>query len=74
MQKKEFEIREYGRSELASIYSPNITTPSAWRKLKLWIEKSPHLLDNLKAFGYEENQRTFTPMQVRLIVNALGTP
>ena len=74
MDNKKFVIREYGRTELATLYSPNVSAASAWRKMKSWILKSPHLLDNLKAFGYEENQRVFTPMQVRLIITALGEP
>jgi len=74
MTKGEFEYREYGRSELALLYCPGLEKMSAWRKLKRWIYRSPHLIDNLEAFGYEPTQRAFTPLQVRLIVNALGEP
>ena len=42
-----FSLREYGRSELASLYSQT---------------------------GYQNHQRTFTPRQVSLIVEALGEP
>lgn len=69
-----FEIREYGRSELASLYSPGIEPLSAWRKFKRWMVKSPHLLDNLETLGYDQHQHTFTPLQVRLIINAIGEP
>ena len=71
---KTFEIREYGRSELASLYSPNIEPLSAWREFKRWMAKSPHLMENLEAFGYDQRQHIFTPLQVRLIINALGEP
>ena len=71
---KEFEVKEYGRCELVSLYSPDIEPLSAWKKLKGWIQKSPHLMDNLRASGYDSSQRSFTPQQVRLIVNALGEP
>ena len=70
----DFEIREYGRSELASLYSPAIDQLSAWRKFKRWMVKYPHLMDNLEALGYDHQQHIFTPIQVRLIINALGEP
>ena len=69
-----FEIREYGRSELAALYSPAIEPLSAWRKFKRWMMKYPHLMDNLESLGYDRQQHTFTPLQVRLIVSALGEP
>lgn len=69
-----FEIREYGRSELAALYSPSIEPLSAWRKFRRWMAKYPHLLDNLEALGYDQRQHTFTPLQVRMIINALGEP
>lgn len=72
--KKDFEIRTYGRSELASRYTPEILPISAWKKFKLWMVKSPHLMDNLEALGYDSRQRIFTPLQVLLIINALGEP
>lgn len=71
---KQFVIKEYGRSELASLYSPDIEPMSAWKKFKSWMERSPHLMDNLEALGYETTQRIFTPLQVRLIINAPGEP
>ena len=69
-----FEIREYGRSELASLYSPNIEPMSAWRKFRRWMMKSPHLIENLEALGYDNRQHIFTPIQVRMIIAALGEP
>ena len=69
-----FCVREYGRSELASLYSPGISSQSAWKKLKLWIKRSPGLGERLAQAGYQNHQRTFTPRQVSLIVEALGEP
>lgn len=67
-------IRTYGKGELAQLYCPNITTAAARKKLKLWISHYPHLMDGLYAIGYSEASRSFTPAQVRLIVEALGEP
>ena len=35
---KEFTIRAYGRMELASLYSPELTDIAAYRKMKKWIQ------------------------------------
>ena len=45
-----------------------------WKKLKLWIRRSPGLGERLAQTGYQNHQRTFTPRQVSLIVEALGEP
>ena len=70
-----FVVRQYGRTELAQAYSPNITPESAWKKLKAWIENYPGLTGRLAAAGYNPcGQRIFTPAQVRMIVEAIGEP
>ncbi len=69
-----FKVREYGRTELAQLYCPDIAPESAWRKLRKWIELSPGLADRLRAVGYDFHMRSFTPAQVRLIVEAIGEP
>ena len=46
-----FEIRTYGRTELAQLYCPNLCPESAYRKLKHWIELYPGLCDDLAAVG-----------------------
>ena len=55
----EFKIRAYGRMELAQLYSP---------------ELCPGLLQRLYDLGYESKRRSFTPLEVRVIVDALGEP
>lgn len=67
-------IREYGRTELAQLYSPDIQPESAWKKLKLWIELKPGLLDHLKQLGYDGHTRSFTPAMVRAIIEDIGEP
>ena len=69
-----FQIREYGRAELAQAYSPNIAPMSAWKRLKTWIGRFPGLEERLRQVGYDGNQRNFTPQQVQAIVDALGEP
>ena len=62
----EFKIRAYGRMELAQLYSPQLTDIAAYRKMKKWISLCPGLLQRL----YD----LFTPLEVRVIVDALGEP
>lgn len=69
-----FKIRTYGRTELAQLYCPNMTSRAAFRKLMQWIDLYPQLNQQLAAHGYMPHQRTYTPAQVRLIVDALGEP
>ena len=38
-----FEIRTYGRTELAQLYCPDLCPESAYRKLKHWIDLYPGL-------------------------------
>ena len=71
---REFKIKEYGRTELARLYSPDITPEAAWKKLRLWIHHFPGLTEQLQSLGYHPRQRIFTPAQVRAIVDALGEP
>lgn len=69
-----FQIRTYGKGELAQLYCPNITTAAARKKLMIWLHYYPNLIDNLRVIGFSDTSKTFTPAQVRLIVDALGEP
>jgi hypothetical protein len=40
----------------------------------LWINYYPNLMDDLRSIGFSDSSRSFTPAQVRLIVDALGEP
>lgn len=71
---EQFEIREYGRMELAQAYCPDIQPESAWRKLKAWIALRPGLSDRLRELGYNGHTRSFTPAQVQAIVEGIGEP
>ncbi|MCS3158418.1 DUF4248 domain-containing protein [Phocaeicola dorei] len=67
-----FQIRSYGKSELALCYSPDITESAARRKLMRWIDRKPGLMGAMRAAGYNELSHTFLPLEVKLIVEALG--
>ena len=58
-----FKIRSYGRMELASLYSPDLTGMSAYRKLMRWIDRCKDLRQQLDALGYQPGRRTFTPLE-----------
>lgn len=62
MNNDSFQIREYGRTELAQLYSPDITSQAAWRKLKEWIEHNSSLYDELCALGYDGSSARLRPV------------
>lgn len=70
----EFRIKSYGRTELALLYCPTVTPDSAYRKLRAWIKLYPHLSERLEQLGSNPRCRSYTPAQVRAIVEALGEP
>ena len=69
-----FRIQEYGRTELAQLYCPDIAPESAWKKLKSWIALHPGLPERLQSLGYNGHTRSFTPAQVEAIVHDIGEP
>lgn len=71
---EQFRIQAYGRTELAQIYCPEISPSSAFRKLTSWIDRYPNLRSRLNELGGGSRTRTYTPAQVRVIVEALGEP
>lgn len=69
-----FEIRTYGRTELALCYFPDLNPQVAYRKLQYWIDYYPHLREKLEKMGSGLSYRTYMPAQVQLIVGAIGEP
>jgi hypothetical protein len=69
-----FQVRTYGKGELAMLYAPHVSQAAACKRLMYWISLQPQLVDALKRYGLTPTSRTFTPIQVRLIVDALGEP
>lgn len=70
----QFVVRSYGKSELALLYNPHITPKAACKKLNFWISLQPELVVNLCKSGLSLLSKSYTPAQVRLIVEALGAP
>lgn len=73
-EEKEFSFRSYGKGELATLYSPYVRQQSAVDKLNDWIHAFPGLEQRLEAIGLRKSSRSYTPAQVRMIVEALGEP
>ncbi len=70
----EFKIRAHGRIEPAQLYSPELTSIAAYRKMNKWIIRCPGLQQRLYDLGYQPQRRSYTPLEVRVIVDALGEP
>jgi len=69
-----FSFRSYGLGELAMLYNPHLTTPSAVRLFKRWVKYHPDLPLRLHNDGYRPGQRILTPRQVEHIITCLGKP
>ena len=67
--KMEKQTKTFGRSELAQQYFPGLTSMSAWRKFKEWLDYNPRLRHLLSL-----TRRTFTPAEVEQIYSELGAP
>ncbi len=69
-----FTLRAYTKKELALMYFPDSTPPTAVSHLMNWIRHCTALRQQLQDTGYVPASKTFTPRQVRLIVEQLGEP
>jgi hypothetical protein len=70
-----FEIRTYGKSELAMLYFPDAeTTKGALSNLSFWIRRNKRLVNALKRCGMPSKAKSFTPKEVALIIQYLGPP
>ena len=68
------EYRSYGKGELAMLYLPDIQQQSAVDRFNKWIAAAPGLKERLIATGMNPRSRSYTPAQVRLIVEVLQEP
>lgn len=71
---EEFQFRSYGKGELAMLYIQGVQQASAVKEFNVWIRKFPGLEQRLMETGMNRTARKYTPLQVRLIVKALGIP
>ncbi len=69
-----FIIKSYERWRLGKLYFPNNTPDRAQRRLMECIRRYPGLSESLMETGFDFRKRIFIPVQVSLIVKALGTP
>lgn len=69
MKDERFQIRAYGKSELAMLYLPHHSKSTALRLFRTWLKVSPTLCYLLKKRG-----GYFTPKEVRKIVKYIGEP
>ena len=71
---EEFKIRTYTKVELACLYNPDMAIPGALRTLSRWMSGSNRLSEELSLLEYKKRNRTFTPRQIKVIVEHLGEP
>lgn len=69
-----FQLRSYGKTELAVLYLPELKEESARKTFIDWIKHHPKLPAALTETGLMPKAKIFNPLQVRLIIEALGTP
>ena len=69
-----FTIRAYTKKELALLYFPDSTPGTAVKHLMVTIRRNDMLWDELQAMGYYNRRKTFTPREVRAIIDWLGAP
>ena len=69
-----FNVRSYGKAELALLYHPHSTPETAMKTLYRWIKGCPLLMNELQAMNYNPKRRTFLRPEVEAIVRHLGEP
>ena len=74
MTMEQFKIRPYTKKELGLMYFPYSQPRTAAKHLVNWIRRCTQLWEQLQSMGYETTCKTFTPRQVRAIVEQLGEP
>ena len=73
-EKSTFTVRSYTKSELAPLYSRQLTLKNATQVVRRWILHNSELYAELIHLGYQDRNRIFTPRQVQLITDYLGEP
>lgn len=73
--RKPFEIRSYGKSELAMLYFPEAKTKKgAMSNLNYWINYNGELKEKLRALNSPPRAQRYTRREVELIVEYLCEP
>ena len=71
---EDFKIRMYTKKELALMYFPESMPRTAVKHLMAWIRLCTPLWDELLKMGYCKTSKSFSPKQVKAIVEYLGEP
>ena len=74
MNMEDFKIRMYTKKELALMYFPESMPRTAVNHLMAWIRLCTPLWDELLKMGYCKTSKSFSPKQVKDIVEYLGEP
>ena len=74
MNMEDFKIRMYTKKELALMYFPESMPRTAVNHLMAWIRLCTPLWDELLKMGYCKTSKSFSPTQVKAIVDYLGEP
>ena len=74
MNVNEFKIHSYGVTELAMLYSPELTASGALKRFRRWIDYNPVLHEQLGFTKGKRRPSSFTPSEVKIIVAELGEP
>ena len=74
MNVNDFKIHSYGVTELAMIYSPELTASGALKRFRRWIDNNPVLHEKLGFTKGKRRPSSFTPSEVKIIVAELGEP
>lgn len=64
--------RAYTIKEIAVKYFPDIVPHNASRRLRLWIQDDPPLMEELLSLGYKHNQRLLSWACTRAILQRFG--
>ena len=69
-------IKNYRKSHLAHLLSPNLSQESANRRLRRWIIGDQKLCEELRKVGFFDHQRDhfFTKKEVELLFEYIGEP
>ncbi|MBP3680023.1 MAG: DUF4248 domain-containing protein [Bacteroidaceae bacterium] len=69
-----FKLKAYTKADLAHLYSPHSSTPTALQNLYRWMKRNKLLMNELQAVGYNKHRHSFLKQEVGIIVKYLGEP
>jgi hypothetical protein len=69
-----FPIRTYTKAELAALYCPCDRLKSSQNNFWRWMQLNKKLMSELKSVDYYKYRRSFTPLEVSIIVKYMGEP